>query len=498
MKKISLLRPAFWLATCLLLAPSTAQAQTQFSVEGFRPSPHGDSMFSVESGAIDKSYSLRVGLFGDYFAHALEVTFSNGQPNQVLNRHRVDGHLFVAATFLDHLSVAIAFPFTLYQRGKFTNFAGLDESDTSAGDLRFEVKGGLLDQARHHLDLALLVMMSVPSGNELTFAGDRSITLSGELDVSRRFGPLRTALNLGAMYRQATAFLGTRIGPEMYARFGLGFDIARVVEKVPLEIIAEIVVRTTTETPFATNGLTPVEILAGAKWAISPAFALNAGGGFGLTSGYSAPLARAFLGLVWTPLLGYECEKDPEPRPEPKAEPQPEPQPAPQPEPKAEPQPEPQPAPQPEPKPEPQPEPATQPEPRAEPAPTPKPAPVEAARPTYELASDGAFVERLAFEKNSAKLSASSNTSLDRIAKWMKEDPKLKLLIEGHTDIRGTDSLNKNLSNARATAVKEALEKRGVDKRRLRAVGLGSTQPLIEGDDDGANEKNRRVVFRPE
>lgn len=480
-----------WAALALILTTaSSADAQTSFTVEGFRPSPHGESFFSVESGSISKSLNLRVGLFGDYHTRSLEVTFTDGTPNLVLNRHRVDAHLFVSTTFFDHLSVAIAFPFTLYQRGKFTSFLGPDQDNTSAGDLRFEVKGGILDEARHFIDLALLVMMTVPTGNELAFAGDRSVTVSGELDVSKRFGPVRAAINLGAMYRQATTFLGARIGPEMYGRFGLGFDIARLAPKVPLEIIGEVVVRTTTETPFATNGLSPAEVLAGLKWSMTDTLALNTGVGFGLTAGYSAPFLRGFLGLVWTPLQGWS----PAPAPEPTSEPVVASTPAPAPEPASTPVVVEE-APQEKSQPAPEPPPAPMPAPVPEPAPTPVAAP--APLPALATEADGTLSSRIFFEKNQAKLKPESDTALNEVTNLMRGHKDVSLTVEGHTDVRGTEQLNANLSQARAKAVVEALVKRGVERKRLRAVGLGASQPLVPGDDDVSNEKNRRVVFRP-
>lgn len=476
----------------VVLVGSSADAQTSFTVEGFRPSPHGESFFSVESGAISKSLNLRVGLFADYHTRSLEVTFANGNPNLVLNRHRVDAHLFVSTTFFDHLSVAIAFPLTLYQRGKFSSFLGPDQDDTSAGDLRFEVKGGILDEARHFIDLALLVMLTVPTGNELAFAGDRSVTFSGELDLSKRFGPVRAAINLGAMYRQATAFLGARIGPEMYGRLGLGFDIARLAPKVPVEVIAEVVVRTTTETPFATNGLSPAEVLAGLKWSITDSLALNTGVGFGLTAGYSAPFLRGFLGLVWTPLQGWAPAPESEPTPVAEATSEPV---------VAAPAPQPEPTPAVEEKPAsiPEPQPAAPPEPQPEPRPEPQPEPVAAAVVVAPLATeaDGTLSSRIFFEKNQAKLKPESNAALDEVTKLMDERKDLTLTVEGHTDVRGTEQLNATLSQSRAKAVVDALVKRGVARKRLNAVGLGATQPLVPGDDDVSNEKNRRVVFRP-
>jgi outer membrane protein OmpA-like peptidoglycan-associated protein len=100
------------------------------------------------------------------------------------------------------------------------------------------------------------------------------------------------------------------------------------------------------------------------------------------------------------------------------------------------------------------------------------------------------------FEFDSAKITPSARTQLDALAEGIKLlQADRSVVIEGHTDARGSAFYNEVLSSKRAAAVKIYLvETHGIDPQRLKAVGLGKQQP-IEGRDPLAGE-NRRVQFR--
>jgi len=97
------------------------------------------------------------------------------------------------------------------------------------------------------------------------------------------------------------------------------------------------------------------------------------------------------------------------------------------------------------------------------------------------------------FETGKATLLTESKLELDRIAKFLKNYPKTKIEIRGHTDDRGSDALNMKLSQARANTVRSYLIQQGIKSSRLTAVGYGKTKPLVKGTDDASRAKNRRV-----
>ncbi|MEM6960967.1 MAG: OmpA family protein, partial [Myxococcota bacterium] len=70
-----------------------------------------------------------------------------------------------------------------------------------------------------------------------------------------------------------------------------------------------------------------------------------------------------------------------------------------------------------------------------------------------------------------------------------------KLRVEGHTDGRGADAVNDNLSLERARAVLEYLVQLGVPRDMLEAVGYGATSPITSDTSDLDRAQNRRVEF---
>ena len=84
-------------------------------------------------------------------------------------------------------------------------------------------------------------------------------------------------------------------------------------------------------------------------------------------------------------------------------------------------------------------------------------------------------------------------------AHTLTANPKIKLKLEGNTDERGTREYNIGLGERRAQAVRRALMLQGVAESQVSTVSFGSERPAVEGDDEAAWAKNRRVevVFLP-
>lgn len=102
---------------------------------------------------------------------------------------------------------------------------------------------------------------------------------------------------------------------------------------------------------------------------------------------------------------------------------------------------------------------------------------------------------KINFERRSTSVTKESKSSIEEIANILKENPKLKVEIAGHTDSRGTLALNKKISLDRASSVRQILISMGIEKDRITAIGYGPEFPLVEDDADGLSEINRRVEF---
>jgi len=98
------------------------------------------------------------------------------------------------------------------------------------------------------------------------------------------------------------------------------------------------------------------------------------------------------------------------------------------------------------------------------------------------------FKSDMFFDYDSAQIKPGAYRELDRISHVLNNYPQTTIRVEGHTDSRGSDQYNQQLSERRAMSVKNALTQRGVDARRIEAVGYGESQPISSSD-----AMNRRV-----
>lgn len=101
------------------------------------------------------------------------------------------------------------------------------------------------------------------------------------------------------------------------------------------------------------------------------------------------------------------------------------------------------------------------------------------------------------FDLGKARIQRRSFRLLDHLASVLLAHPELRLVrIENHTDDQGSPEVNRQLSSARAEAVRAYLVGRGVAAARLEAVGYGAERPLESNTTAVGREANRRVEFR--
>lgn len=97
------------------------------------------------------------------------------------------------------------------------------------------------------------------------------------------------------------------------------------------------------------------------------------------------------------------------------------------------------------------------------------------------------------FNTNQAKLSAGGINNVQKLAEFLNKYPKRTVLIEGHTDSRGSNGYNQELSERRANAVKSALMGMGVNSNRISTRGMGEASPVAPNDTAAGRQMNRRV-----
>jgi len=99
------------------------------------------------------------------------------------------------------------------------------------------------------------------------------------------------------------------------------------------------------------------------------------------------------------------------------------------------------------------------------------------------------------FDFDRTSLKPASYEELNKVVDLLKQNEQLEIEIGGHTDNKGSDDYNINLSQGRSQAVVDYLVNRGVAAARLRARGYGESKPIDRNDTEAGQANNRRVEF---
>jgi len=116
----------------------------------------------------------------------------------------------------------------------------------------------------------------------------------------------------------------------------------------------------------------------------------------------------------------------------------------------------------------------------------------------FELVKAGEKItlEGIYFDTNKSSIKPESRSTLDRAIKIMKDNPGIRVRIEGHTDSVGSDSYNQQLSQRRADSVKAYLVRQGgIDASRIVSIGRGEDEPIASNNTSEGRSMNRRIEF---
>lgn len=97
------------------------------------------------------------------------------------------------------------------------------------------------------------------------------------------------------------------------------------------------------------------------------------------------------------------------------------------------------------------------------------------------------------FRTGQAQLESGGMHNIQKLAGFLKQSPKTKVMIEGHTDNTGSEALNLGLSDRRASAVKMALTDLGIASDRISTHGYGESYPVADNNTAANRQMNRRV-----
>jgi OOP family OmpA-OmpF porin len=106
------------------------------------------------------------------------------------------------------------------------------------------------------------------------------------------------------------------------------------------------------------------------------------------------------------------------------------------------------------------------------------------------------ILNHLIFAQGKAVIDPKSYSELDEVVQMMKENPKMEIQLEGHTDNVGNPKANLELSQNRVEAVKKYMVARDIAKSRIQTKAFGGSQPLRNEMTPEAKALNRRVEMR--
>jgi len=118
---------------------------------------------------------------------------------------------------------------------------------------------------------------------------------------------------------------------------------------------------------------------------------------------------------------------------------------------------------------------------------------------TVERADEDTLIVRfdsdLLFPLDSDRPTAQSMTTLAEVGDTLVRYRNTAVVVQGHTDSTGPEEYNQDLSERRALAVKDLLVDRGVDDRRVAAIGHGELYPVASNGYEDGRRRNRRVTI---
>ncbi|MDO5505038.1 MAG: OmpA family protein [Pseudoxanthomonas suwonensis] len=110
-----------------------------------------------------------------------------------------------------------------------------------------------------------------------------------------------------------------------------------------------------------------------------------------------------------------------------------------------------------------------------------------------QLDASGKVALQVNFATDSTEILADSMPQIEQVVALLRQDPALRLAVDGHTDNTGNPAHNRTLSEGRARSVVAALQGAGIDAGRLSAAGHGDTRPVADNDTEAGRARNRRV-----
>jgi outer membrane protein OmpA-like peptidoglycan-associated protein len=480
------------LVTFLLLAllasarPAAAQA-TGLALDRFDPAERGSEWFVLDTLDLRGHVRPAIGVDLDWAHKPLILYDPNGREVGSVVGDQFFVHLGGSLVLWDRVRFGVNFPIAIAQTGGGATLAGTTypaPTSPAIGDLRFGADVRLVGRYGSPFSLAGGASLYIPTGSQSNYTGDGTVrAVIPHVNASGELGIFAYAAKLGFELRRSEVLAGTQLGDEFL--FGLAAGLRLASDKLLLgpELYGSTVVE---GGAFRTAG-TPLEILFGGHYQFASDWRAGIAFGPGVVRGDGAPLFRGVASIEWAP--AYEGRGDRDGDGVPDAD-------------------------------DACPDSAgvrdSDPSKNGCPAEdrdhdgvpdTQDACPDQPGRPSRDLRKNGCplvrieerqikITEEVKFKSDSAEILPESDEVLTGVRDTINGHPEIrKVRVEGHTDSTGDPGYNKELSQRRADAVSAWLVQHGVDRSRLRSVGMGQDRPIDTNATEEGRRNNRRVEF---
>lgn len=292
-------------AACALAIPSaSAQAQStdqEFKLERFRIALDREGVLGSEWGTTLGHLRWDIGLWlGAADDPLVVIEGMDGSGGERLGRLvdlRVGGDLVGTIGILSWLQAGLEVPVVLSQNQDNNSPLDPGGSITSVGlgDARIVPKVRLLRSDKHFLDLAILPAFTLPTASSDQYLGEGSATFVPELAISRAFGAVRLAGNLGYRARKQKMLFNLAVDDEIVWRLGAGYRFADAGGP-PLEIDLSLGSAAKAENFLDRPNNNHLELLGGVQYTFSQPLLAFAAAGVGLNEGFGTPDWRVLIG----------------------------------------------------------------------------------------------------------------------------------------------------------------------------------------------------------
>lgn len=291
-----------------LLSRMAGQGAGSLDAERLRPGLDENAILDVEAGRVREPGSLGWSFWLGYNRSPVRATWTNDGKVTTLDLvgQRVGANLIATLGINDWLQLGVDLPFAFLQTGGAV-LPGLEGTNPASvlaglGDLRLSPKFALMNaESGDMLDMAVVVHATVPTSlPRHHYIGDGLPTLAAELAVSRDYGALRWAANLGPKLRFPSTFAGVVQGQELGYRLGVGYDLQDTLG-VPVGIDVSANGAATLFPSLLPPQSNPIEALVGVNTSLGDMQYFVAAGAGVPGSGVGASLFRALGGVRYAP-----------------------------------------------------------------------------------------------------------------------------------------------------------------------------------------------------